>query len=244
MLGAHNTQIIESEEDEDVLLDTDEELLEIEEEIEPEPSMSNGEPMGISEAVMSSPEPSEEQAEQLLEEMLEQESEELEEESTPELLEEEAEQLLEEVLEEETIELERKSPLLEEDAEQLIEETLENEINQAIPSFLEPSPILIEPEYEPEEVGIASSESKEAPSGSSSSSSPKEAKYDIELLDVGPNKEHIIHILSKINGLTNPPQDLVGTVPCIIARGANESDAKNFQVLMKKFGSNIRLIQK
>ena len=89
------------------------------------------------------------------------------------------------------------------------------------------------------------SDGKEPGSASSkASSSPKEAKYDIELLDVGPNKDHIIHILSKINGLTNPPQELVGTVPCIIARGANESDAKNFQVLMKKFGSNVRLIQK
>ncbi|GAK58435.1 pilus assembly protein FimV [Candidatus Vecturithrix granuli] len=110
---------------------------------------------------------------------------------------------------------------------------------EQIPAFLEPTPFLIEPEHEPEEPS-AGQETESAVSAEHA----KESRYDIELVDVGKNLGHIIHILSKIEGLTKSPQELVEHVPCIIARGAKETDAKNFQVVMQKFGSEVSLIKR
>ena len=135
---------------------------------------------------------------------------------------------IEEIAELEEIELE----------DDLVEEILEGEIGedspvieQAAPSLLEPSPFVIEPENEPEE-RLGTTDVK-----------PQEPKYDIELINVGGNPEHVLHILSKIEGLTESPQELVENAPCIIARGANKSDAQNFQIVMKKFGSDVRLVE-
>ena len=104
------------------------------------------------------------------------------------------------------------------------------------PSLLEPSPILIEPEYEP-----SLGHKQEPPR--SQQPELKGPKYDIELVYVGDNKENIVELLSKIKGLTRSPQELVNIVPSIIARGAKENDAKNFQVVMKKLGADVRLIK-
>jgi hypothetical protein len=108
-----------------------------------------------------------------------------------------------------------------------------------MPSFLEPTPILIEPEYEPEE-RLLEQETVDAASDERS----KEPRYDIELVDAGKNSRHIIHILSKVEGLTRAPQELVEHTPCIIAYGARETDAKNFQVVMQKIRVRVRLIPK
>lgn len=117
----------------------------------------------------------------------------------------------------------------------------------SLPSFLEPTPFLIEPEYdETENISVASTgqETDDGISAADAQQRSKEPRYDIELTDVGENPEHIIHILSKIEGLTKAPQELVDQAPCIIARGAKESDAKNFQIVMQKFGSEVQLIKK
>ncbi len=107
------------------------------------------------------------------------------------------------------------------------------------PLFLEPSPVLIEPEYEAEE--LLPEESVESVQEQVPSAEPT---YDIELLDIADDKERILGILSKIQGLTKSPEKLVESTPCVILRGANESDAKNFEILMKKLGSHVRLIPK
>ena len=164
---------------------------------------------------------------------------------------------------------EKKTPeTLEQDVQELLEEPVNKSISQAentskgsvlhpsqrkamreqvSPELLEPSPILIEPEYEAEEPRLEEEETEITdltPEQSSSPQQSKEPKYDIELIEVGENKKNIIHILSKIDGLAKTPQELVNATPCIIARGAREADAKNFQVVMKKFGSSVRLIKK
>ena len=123
------------------------------------------------------------------------------------------------------------------------QETEEEMLLDSLPSFLEPTPVLIEPEYEPEESSFVLT--GQGPETETSAAEPsKEPRYDIELVDAGKSPEHIIHILSKIEGLTKSPRELVEQTPCIIARGAKETDAKNFQVVMKKFGSDVRLIKK
>lgn len=103
------------------------------------------------------------------------------------------------------------------------------------PSLLEPSPILIEPEYEP------SLAHEQAPP--TQQPEPKGPQYDIELVYIGKNKEKIVELLSKIKGLTRSPQELVDRVPSIIARRAKQDDAKNFQVVMQKLGAEVRLIK-
>jgi hypothetical protein len=107
------------------------------------------------------------------------------------------------------------------------------------PTLLEPSPILIEPEHEPAEPSLGQDQELVVPPPES-----KGPKYDIELVNVGKNRGRILHILSKIEGLSKSPQELVDAVPSIIVRGAKEQDAKNFQVVMQKLGSNVRLIRK
>lgn len=125
------------------------------------------------------------------------------------------------------------------DQHESVEQKERRIIEEQMPSFLEPTPILIEPEYEPEE-RLLEQETVDAASDERS----KEPRYDIELVDAGKNSRHIIHILSKVEGLTRAPQELVEHTPCIIAYGARETDAKNFQVVMQKFGSEVRLIPK
>ena len=112
-----------------------------------------------------------------------------------------------------------------------------------VPLLLEPSPVLIEPEHEPAEPLLEGPQLQKdwKPVPPSTSNEPK---YDIELVQVGENRKQILRLLSKIEGLTKPPQELVDTVPSIIARGATQSDAKNFQMVMQKLGSEVRLIKK
>ena len=38
-------------------------------------------------------------------------------------------------------------------------------------------------------------------------------------------------------------EELIASTPCTIARGANKQDAQNFQMLMQKFGADVRLTQ-
>ncbi len=117
--------------------------------------------------------------------------------------------------------------------EDLDEET--SRTKRTAPSLFEPSPIVIEPENVPEE-------QLETPELEPQQST--EPKYDIELVKVGKNPDYILHILSKIEGLTKSPQALVENAPCIIAKGAGRTDAENFQLVMKKFGSDVRLIER
>lgn len=134
--------------------------------------------------------------------------------------------------------------ILPERSTQIIEPAEETElpvsdyVEEPIPTLLEPSPILIEPEYEPEEPASAEKQIRAVPP------MPEKTKYDIEFVSVGENKARIIQLLSKIEGLTNLPEELVKTIPSIIARGANENDARNFQIVMKKLGADVRLIQR
>jgi hypothetical protein len=104
--------------------------------------------------------------------------------------------------------------------------------------FLEPSPILIEPEYEPADVAPPSS-AKGAPSASNGAGTT----YEIELVQVGENTERIIEFLSKVKGLPASPDKIVQAVPTIITKDAKETDAKNFQILMQKLGAKVRLIK-
>lgn len=162
---------------------------------------------------------------------------------------EEVEEILDEPAEIETIEnpVEQEIELVEavEEIEELTTDEPGFETEQeplfepiATPRLLEPSPILIEPEYEPAEV-------KRSPRTASAKAPSEDGpKYDIELVQVGNNQPQIIELLSKIKGLLNTPQELVSTLPSMIARGARESDAKNFQVVMQRLGAEIRLIKK
>jgi len=99
--------------------------------------------------------------------------------------------------------------------------------------FAEPSPYLIEPEHDQEELETTAVIDDDQP----------ELKYAIELVKVGRNRDHVIHILSKVQGLPKTPEELLASTPCTIARGANKQDAQNFQMLMKKFGAEVRLTQ-
>lgn len=100
--------------------------------------------------------------------------------------------------------------------------------------FAEPSPYLIEPEHESEDLETTETIDEENSS---------ELKYTIELVRVGKNRDHVLHILSKVQGLPKTPEELLGSTPCTIARGANKQDAQNFQMLMNKFGAEVRLTQ-
>jgi hypothetical protein len=129
------------------------------------------------------------------------------------------------------------SPIFEPVPEQ---RTLEFEpVEQPSPTLLEPEQVLIEPEYEPAE--ILSDRLKFAPV---TLESPAEVRYDIELVSVGANRDHILRILSKLDGLTKSPEQLVDSLPNLLIRGATAGDAKKFQLLMKKFGAEIRLVKK
>ncbi|GAK51602.1 hypothetical protein U14_02847 [Candidatus Moduliflexus flocculans] len=100
--------------------------------------------------------------------------------------------------------------------------------------FAEPSPYLIEPEHESEDLETT---------GTIDEENSSELKYTIELVRVGKNRDHVLHILSKVQGLPKTPEELLVSTPCTIARGANKQDAQNFQMLMKKFGAEVRLTQ-
>jgi len=106
------------------------------------------------------------------------------------------------------------------------------------PDFLEPSPVLIEPEYEP--VEIAPPPKKDT---RPISRAPRKDTYEIELIEVGENKERIVEVLSKVRGLPKSPAELVQNIPTIITRDAKETDAKNFQILMQKLGAKVRVIK-
>ena len=108
---------------------------------------------------------------------------------------------------------------------------------KSAPSFLEPSPYLIEPEHEPEESLVPEEEVIEE-----SLDEPEEERgYAIELLDAGSNTESVVHVLSKVNGLLASPSELVERTPCLIAKGAGKSDAEGFQLIMQKLGAKVRL---
>ena len=112
----------------------------------------------------------------------------------------------------------------------------------AAPLLLEPSQILIEPEHEPAESAAMPPLRKDVEPPPAST--PKPARYDIELVQVGEHHDQILRLLSKIEGLTKPPQELVAALPSIIARGAKQTDAQNFQMVMQKLGAEVRLIKK
>ena len=95
--------------------------------------------------------------------------------------------------------------------------------------FAEPSPYLIEPE--------------ELETTATIEEAQPEPKYTIELTKVGRNRDHVLHILSKVQGLPKTAEELIASTPCTIARGANKQDAQNFQMLMQKFGADVRLTQ-
>ncbi len=175
---------------------------------------------------------------EMIEEVLEEDDEFLEEdmEVEEELNEEELDEEEEELLEEDDISEDEEDRIVNiEEAEEEIDEDEEfvNEIygDEEPPSFFEPSP-LIAPEYDAEE------ETNE-------SAPDDESLYDIELLTVGDNTEQVVHILSKIrDGLTKTPQEIVESAPCVMLRGASESDAHKFQLVMEGIGSEVRLIPK
>lgn len=106
---------------------------------------------------------------------------------------------------------------------------------------VEPLPVFLEPEeHEPPAVPTSAAQA------SSTAPTPQSAKgerYDIELLQVGKQRQKIVEILSKISGLTKSPQELVETLPSIIARGAPEADAQKFQLVMQQFGAQVRLLR-
>ena len=108
------------------------------------------------------------------------------------------------------------------------EKRSESRLHPSRRRFAEPSPHLIEPEHETEAVET------ERHSG----------KCTIELVQVGKNREHILHILSKIQGLAKSPEELIASTPCTLARGAEKQDAQNFQMLMQKFGAEVRVIER
>lgn len=174
------------------------------------------------------PEEEEYLEEEVIEEIIEEDIEEIEEIEESESLPSEPDKIGEEVVIEEIEELEE----LSDETDFETEATHEFEPEEP-PKFLEPSPILIEPEYEP----------AEAFSPPPQVSFAQEARYNIELVRVGKNKDQILGLLSKIQGLPQSPQELVDATPSLIARGAKEQDARNFQMVMQKLGAEIRLIK-
>ena len=108
------------------------------------------------------------------------------------------------------------------------EKRSESRLHPSRRRFAEPSPQLIEPEHETE----------------SAETDRHSGKCTIELVQVGKNREHILHILSKIQGLAKSPEELIASTPCTLARGAEKQDAQNFQMLMQKFGAEVRVIER
>ncbi len=104
------------------------------------------------------------------------------------------------------------------------------------PDLLEPSPVLIEPEYEPADVVLSGPVKKDAVPTTVNAST-----YEIELVQVGDNTAQIVEFLAKVKGLPKSPDELVRTVPTVITRDAKEIDAKNFQLLMQKLGATVRV---
>ena len=105
--------------------------------------------------------------------------------------------MLEEVIEEGVLEEESsEEDILKEEsiaAGMLKEDVLQESLvtDQAAPSLLEPSPFVIEPEHESGELQEEAEFDQQQ---------IKEPKYDIELVKVGDNPEHVLHILSKLKG--------------------------------------------
>lgn len=108
------------------------------------------------------------------------------------------------------------------------EKRSESRLHPSRRRFAEPSPQLVEPEHETE----------------SAETDRHSGKCTIELVQVGKNREHILHILSKIQGLAKSPEELIASTPCTLARGAEKQDAQNFQMLMQKFGAEVRVIER
>ncbi len=115
-------------------------------------------------------------------------------------------------------------------------------VESEYPDLLEPSPLLIEPEYEPADVTLSAPAESEAATASDESAANGPI-YEIELVRVGNNTEQIIEFLSKVKGLPKSPEELVRTVPTIITHDAKETDAQNFQILMQKLGATVRVVK-
>ena len=66
---------------------------------------------------------------------------------------------------------------------------------------------------------------------------------NLELSDAGSNTARVIQVLSKVNGLSMSPEEIVTSAPCIIAEDVPRAMAEKLQTFLEKAGATVELKQ-
>ncbi len=68
-----------------------------------------------------------------------------------------------------------------------------------------------------------------------------EEHVSIELVDAGGHKDRVVMVLSKVKGLTMPPEQLVQHIPCTVATDVPRSLAEKLKEYLEKAGAMVML---
>lgn len=68
-----------------------------------------------------------------------------------------------------------------------------------------------------------------------------EDRVSIELIDTGEHKDRVALVLSKVKGLTMPPQQIVSSAPCTVAIDVPRSIAEKLKGYLEKAGAMVML---
>ncbi len=68
-----------------------------------------------------------------------------------------------------------------------------------------------------------------------------EEHVNIELVDAGGHKDRVVLVLSKVKGLTMPPEQLVQHIPCTVATDVPRALAEKLKVYLEKAGAMVML---
>ena len=68
-----------------------------------------------------------------------------------------------------------------------------------------------------------------------------EEHVNIELVDAGGHKDRVVMVLSKVKGLTMPPEQLVQQIPCTVATDVPRSLAEKLKEYLEKAGAMVML---
>jgi len=66
-------------------------------------------------------------------------------------------------------------------------------------------------------------------------------RVSIELIDAGDHKDRVVLVLSKVKGLTMPPQQIVRNTPCTVATNVPREIAEKLQDFLEKAGAMVML---
>ena len=63
----------------------------------------------------------------------------------------------------------------------------------------------------------------------------------LELIDAGDHKDRVVQVLSKVKGLSMPPEQIINSTPCTIASDVPKSLAEKLQSFLEKAGAMVMI---